>query len=57
MITTKAISRGPHYQGIPAFGKLTEAKDKLEFMLKPVRLQISFTKAQCSSQAMNRLIL
>ena len=38
MITTGTISRSLYHQDIPASTKLTEAKDKLAFVLKPIRV-------------------
>ena len=57
IITIRTISRGLHWQGIPVSTKLTETKGNLEFMLNPIKSQISLTKAQNSSQVMNGLIL
>ena len=37
MTTKKTIRRGLHHQGIPTSTKLTEAKDKLELILKPIK--------------------
>ena len=53
MITTRAIKRLLHHQGIPSSTKLTEAQDKLQIMPIPKRSQISLIIAQNSSQAMN----
>ena len=57
IITTRTINRGLHHQGIPASTKLTETIDNLEYMLKPIRLQISLMRAQNSPQAINIPIL
>ena len=36
IITTRAIKRLLHHQGIPASTKLTEAQDKLDFIPTPI---------------------
>ena len=52
MITIRITSKGLKYQGINASTKLTDTQDKLEFMPRLIRPQISMTKAKNSSQDM-----